>query len=109
MLEDAQNWIVDSADIKNAFYQMHIPGWLHAFFALSVVLASEVGVFGENDQPKINLALDSMSVRIVQVRRRMRCRLPEGRVVADFPEVSLQLLDPSKWTVVSFARKTSGF
>ena len=31
-LEDAQNWFVSSADIKNAFRQIRIPGWLQAFF-----------------------------------------------------------------------------
>ena len=41
--EDAQNWFVGSADIKNAVHQMRIPGWLQAFFALPAVLASEVG------------------------------------------------------------------
>ena len=40
---DAQNWFVGSADIKNAFHQMRIPGWLHVFFTLPAVLASEVG------------------------------------------------------------------
>ena len=29
--EDAQNWFVVLADIKNAFHQMLIPGWLQAF------------------------------------------------------------------------------
>ena len=29
---DAQNWFVSSADIKNAFRQIRIPGWLQAFF-----------------------------------------------------------------------------
>ena len=43
--EDARNWFVNSADIKNAFYQMRIPGWLQAFFfALLAVHASEVGL-----------------------------------------------------------------
>ena len=35
--EDAQNWFVGSADIKNAFRQMR------AFFALPAVIASEIG------------------------------------------------------------------
>ena len=26
-LEDAPNWFVGTADIKNAFHQMRIPGW----------------------------------------------------------------------------------
>ena len=42
-LNDAENWLVGSADIMNAFHLMRIPGWLRAFFALSVVLSSEVG------------------------------------------------------------------
>ena len=41
--QDAQNWFVGSADIKNAFHQMRSLGWLQAFFPLSNVLASEVG------------------------------------------------------------------
>ena len=45
--EDARNWFVNSADIKNAFYQMRIPGWLQAFFALLAVHASEVGYMGK--------------------------------------------------------------
>ena len=41
---DAQNWSVGSADIKNVFHQMRIPGWLQeVFFALSAVLVSDVG------------------------------------------------------------------
>ena len=46
-LEDAQNWVVGSADVKNAFHQMRIPGWLQAFFALPAVLASQVGYAGK--------------------------------------------------------------
>ena len=46
-LEDAQNWFVGSADIKNACHQMRIPSWLQAFFALFAVLASEVGRTGK--------------------------------------------------------------
>ena len=30
--QDAQNWFAGSADIKNAFHQMRIPGWVQAFF-----------------------------------------------------------------------------
>ena len=45
--EDAQNWLVGSADIENAFHQMGIPWWLQAFFALPAVLASEVGYTGK--------------------------------------------------------------
>ena len=45
--EDALNWLVGSADRKNAFHQMLIPGWLQAFFALPAVLASEVGYTGK--------------------------------------------------------------
>ena len=45
--EDAQNWFVVSADIKNAFHQMCIPERLQAFFALPAVLASEVGCSGK--------------------------------------------------------------
>ena len=37
-LENAQNWFVGSTDIKNAFHQMLVPGWLQAFFALPAVL-----------------------------------------------------------------------
>ena len=37
MLEDAQNWFVGLADIKNAFHQMRIPWWLQTFFALPAV------------------------------------------------------------------------
>ena len=37
-LEDAQNWCVGSADIKNAFHQMRIPGWSQAFFIASEVV-----------------------------------------------------------------------
>ena len=33
-LEDDENWFVGSADIKNARYQMRIPGWLRAFLTL---------------------------------------------------------------------------
>ena len=41
--DDAQNWLVGSADIKNTFHQMRIPGDCWRFFALHAVLASEVG------------------------------------------------------------------
>ena len=41
--EDTVNWSVISADIKNAFHQMRSLTRLQAFFALSAVLASEVG------------------------------------------------------------------
>ena len=57
---NAQNWFVGSADIKNAFHQMRIPGWLQAFFfALSSVLASEVGYSGKTISQK-RLVLDSL-------------------------------------------------
>ena len=36
--EDAQNWFVGSADIKDASHQMRIPGRLQAFFALLEIL-----------------------------------------------------------------------
>ena len=53
-LEDAQNWFVGSADIKNAFYQLRIPFWLLVFFALPAVLASEVGYTWETiDQNRL--------------------------------------------------------
>ena len=42
-LRTLSNWFVGSADIKSAFRQMRIPGWLQAFFALPACLASEVG------------------------------------------------------------------
>ena len=52
--EDCQNQFVASADVKNAFHQMRIPGWLHTFFALPAVLASEVGHTGKNvDQKRL--------------------------------------------------------
>ena len=31
-LEDAQNWFVGSADVKNAFHQMRIPRWFTGVF-----------------------------------------------------------------------------
>ena len=40
-----------SSDVKNAFHQMCIPGWLKVFFALPAVLASEFG-YTENDEAK---------------------------------------------------------
>ena len=43
---------VSSADIKNGFRQMRIPTWLHAFFALPAVLASEVGYTGKTVERK---------------------------------------------------------
>ena len=46
---DAQDWFVGSADIKNAFRQMHIPRWLQPYFALPAVLASEVDYRGKTD------------------------------------------------------------
>ena len=45
--QDAQNLCVSSADIKNAFRQIRIPGWLQAFFALLADLAPEVGKTGK--------------------------------------------------------------
>ena len=50
--EDTRNWFVGSADIKNAFHQMRIPGWLQAFFPLPAVLASEVGYSGKTISQK---------------------------------------------------------
>ena len=44
--EDAQNWFVGSADVKNALHQMRILGWSESFFPLRAVLASEVGYTG---------------------------------------------------------------
>ena len=61
--EDAKNWFVGSADIKNAFHQMRILGWLQAFFALLAVLPSEVGY------TEVSLA-----------RRESRTDFPEGYV-----------------------------
>ena len=58
--EDAHNWFVGSADVKNAFHQMRIPGWLQAFFALLAVLASEVGYSGKTGNQK-RLAPDSLT------------------------------------------------
>ena len=57
--EDAQNWFAGSADIKNAFHQMRIPGWLQAFFELPALLASEVGYTGKTIDQK-RLAPDSL-------------------------------------------------
>ena len=45
--DEAQNWLVGSADIKNAFHQMRIPRWLQAYFAFLEALASEVGYTGK--------------------------------------------------------------
>ena len=45
--DDARNWFVGSADIKNAVHQKRIPGWLPASFTLPAVLASEVGFTGK--------------------------------------------------------------
>ena len=42
-----KSWFVGWADIKNAFHQMRIPGWLQGHFALPAVLASEVGLTGK--------------------------------------------------------------
>ena len=53
---DAQNWFVGSADIKNAFHQMRISGWLQAFFALPAVLALEVGCTGKNDRSETSFS-----------------------------------------------------
>ena len=58
-LEDAQNWFVGSADIKNAFHQIRILTWIHAFFALSAVLVSEVDYTGKTINQK-RLAPDSL-------------------------------------------------
>ena len=46
--EDAHNSFVGSADMKIAFRQMCIPGWLQAYLILPAVLASEVGHTGKN-------------------------------------------------------------
>ena len=45
--EDAQNWFVGSADIKNELHQMRVPERLQSFFAPPAVLASEVGYTGK--------------------------------------------------------------
>ena len=50
--QDAQNWFVRSASIKNAFHPKRIPGWLQAFFALPPGLASEVGYTGRTVERK---------------------------------------------------------
>ena len=39
-------------DLKNAFHQVRIAGWLQGFFAPPAVLASEVGYTKKSDQPK---------------------------------------------------------
>ena len=57
--QDAQNWFVSSADIKNAFRQIRIPGWLQAFFALLADLAPEVGKTGKTIE-QTRLAPDSL-------------------------------------------------
>ena len=58
--EDAQNWFVGSADFKNAFRQLRIPGWLQAFFFCTPgVLASEVGYTGKTIERK-RLVPDSL-------------------------------------------------
>ena len=49
---DILNWFVGSADIKNAFHQMRIPGWLHVFIALPAVLASEASETGKTIKQK---------------------------------------------------------
>ena len=53
--EDAQNWFVGSAEIKNTFHQMRFSGWLQLFFfAFPAVLASEVGYVGKTiDQTRL--------------------------------------------------------
>ena len=57
-LDDAQNWFVGWADIKNALHQMRIPE-VNVFFALPAVLATEVGKKGKAvDQER--LAPDSL-------------------------------------------------
>ena len=58
-LQDAQNWFVGSAVIKNAFHQMRKPIWLQEFCALPAVLTSEAGYTGKMvDQRR--LAPDSL-------------------------------------------------
>ena len=51
-LEDARNWFVGSADVKNAFHLMRIPKWLQANFAHPAVLASEFGYTGKGSTKK---------------------------------------------------------
>ena len=43
-----------------------------------------------------------MSIWQFQVQTRMTCRLPREKSFADFPEVSLQLLDPSDWRLAAY-------
>ena len=59
-LEDAHNWFVGSADVKNAFHQMRIPGWLQAFFALLRCSRIRTWLHGKNHRPKKRLAPDSL-------------------------------------------------
>ena len=63
--EDAQNWIVGSADIKKAFHQVRIPERLQAFFAQPAVLTSEIGCSGKQISQK-QLAPDSLIYLFVQ-------------------------------------------
>ena len=45
-LEDAQNWFVGSANIKNAFHQMRSPWMVTSVLGTPAVLASENGYTG---------------------------------------------------------------
>ena len=51
-LEDAQNWFVCSADIKNAFHQMRIPIWLQAFLCTARFSRMRSWLHRKNDRPK---------------------------------------------------------
>ena len=49
--QDAQNWFVGSADIKNASRQMCILGWLQAFFCIVRCSRIRSWLFCKNDLP----------------------------------------------------------
>ena len=59
--EDAQNWFVGSADVKNAFHQMRIPGWLQSFFCTSGSPRIRSWLHGEKSIDQKRLAPDSLS------------------------------------------------
>ena len=52
-------WFVGSTDIKDAFHQVRILGWLHAFFGTSRRSRIRVGFSGKRSTPK-RLAPDSL-------------------------------------------------
>ena len=93
--EDAQNWFVGSGDIKNAFHQMRIPGWLQAFFALPAVLAPDVGYTGKTVDQK-RPAPDSLIYAVTTT-------LPMGFFMGD---VFLSRITARSREVLTFAATT---